>query len=69
MPIDIVGDKVEEFLTDKRNELIWALFKQDYTPSQIGKIFNMKHISTVMRIIGRCPPRWVPKWVKKVYTK
>lgn len=59
-------DKVEKHLIDKRDELIWSLaVQQDYSPVQIGKIFNLRHISTVVRIIARKPERWQSPWVKR----
>lgn len=56
--------KMAKYLRDKRDELIWALSLQDYTYPQIAKIFNIEHISTVLRIVKRRPARWKPKWVK-----
>jgi hypothetical protein len=56
--------KVKQHLLDKRDELIWALSLQDYTFADICEIFNIKHRSTVMRIIARKPVGWLPRWVK-----
>lgn len=56
-------DKIEKYIKEKRNELIWALALQGYTGAQIGRIFNRDR-STVLRIIGMKPVRWTPKWVK-----
>ena len=58
------GDKVEKYLLEKRDEIMWALDHQGHTPAQIGRIFNIRHLSTVVRIIARKPARYVPKWKK-----
>ncbi len=50
----------------KRDELIWALVKQDYRIVDIAEIFNMAHRSTVMRIAERMPKGWVSPWKKVV---
>lgn len=58
------GDNgIEGHVRDKRDELIWALFIQDYTYSEIGRIFNM-HRASVKRIVARMPKDWTPKWQK-----
>jgi len=54
---------MKKHIQDKRNELIWALHKQDYTDTQIGEVFNL-HRSTIARIIQTMPNNWEPKWVK-----
>ena len=65
-PVDKKGEKVEKHLLDKRDEIIWSLSdQQDYSPAQIGKIFNIRYISTVMRIIARKPIRWQSPWIKR----
>jgi len=59
--------KTEQYLLDKRDEIIWSLSdQQGYLPAQIGKIFNLRHISTVMRIIARKPERWQSPWTKPI---
>jgi len=58
-------DNLENHLREKRNELIWALSAQDYTDSQIGRIFGLNR-STVARIIEKKPSDWRVKWVKIV---
>ena len=55
------------YLQDKRNELIWSLSEQqEYSPTDIQKMFNFGHLSTVTRIIARKPSWWVSPWVKKL---
>ncbi len=54
---------IEMHLKSKRNELMWALQLQDYTPAQIGRIFNVDR-STAMRVIGSRPKDWRVKWHK-----
>jgi len=59
------GDKVVKHLLDKRDELIWSLASQEYSHADIGRIFNVRHRSTVLRIIARKPARWISPWVKR----
>lgn len=59
-----VDKVVETHISEKRTELIWALFLQDYTYSEIGRIFNT-HRATVFRIVQRKPRDWSPKWIKR----
>jgi len=56
---------VKKHLIDKRDELIWALSIQDYTFADMCEVFNIKHRSTIMRIVARKPAGWVPRWVKR----
>lgn len=56
---------MKNHLGEKREELIWALSLQDYSFADICTIFNIKHRSTIMRIIARKPINWVPRWVKR----
>lgn len=56
---------VKQHLLDKRDELMWALSLQDYRIIDIAHIFNIKHRSTVMRILARKPEGWVPRWIKR----
>ena len=54
---------MEKHIQDKRIELIWALNIQDYTDSQVGRIFNLNR-STISRIILQKPKEWEVKWIK-----
>lgn len=56
---------MKNHLGEKREELIWALSLQEYSFADICEIFNIKHRSTVMRIIARKPENWLPRWVKR----
>ncbi len=58
------GDKMKGYLKAKQTELIWALALQDFTYSDIGIIFGIKHRSTVLRTVRRRPKDWSPKWKK-----
>lgn len=60
-PVDNLS---KNHITDKRNELIWALSLQNYTLGQIGIIFNINR-STVMRIVRKMPRGWQTRWVNK----
>lgn len=55
--------KEEQYLIDKRNELIFALDFQGYTGAQIGKIFNI-HRASVNRVMDKRPANYQPKWKK-----
>lgn len=55
--------EIEQHLLDKRNELVWALSKQDYKDAQIARIFNVDR-AVIGRIIKRMPKHWKPKWQK-----
>lgn len=59
----IVDKPLEQYLRDKRNELIWALAGQDYTHSQIARIFNINK-STIKQIMDKKPDGWVTPWFK-----
>jgi hypothetical protein len=63
MSKQIVDKPLEQYLMDKRNELIWALSSQDYTQAQIGRIFNLDR-STIKQIINKKPVNWVTPWFK-----
>lgn len=59
--------QVDKSLKEKRNELIWALSLQRYTPAEISKIFgSVSHRSTATRIIAKMPKGWLPKWKKVI---
>ena len=58
-------DKLKKHLLEKRNELIWSLaVQQEYSFADVARIMNIKHVSTVMRIVGRKPTNWVSPWKK-----
>lgn len=54
---------MEKYLSDKRDELVWALLMQDYTVAQVARIFNV-HRSLIHQILKRKPEGWKPKWRK-----
>ena len=56
---------MEDYLKDKRSELMWAIAKQGYTAAQVGRIFGLSR-STAADIINKCPEGWVSPWVKRV---
>jgi len=57
--------KLEAFLKEKREEIIWALSIQDYTDAQIARMFKLNR-STVLRILRNKPKDYQPKWIKRV---
>ena len=58
------GDNsIEQHILEKRKELIWALYLQDYTYAEIGRVFNM-HRASVLRIVKCKPVDYKVKWVK-----
>jgi len=58
------GQPLEQYLLEKRNEIIFALSAQDYTEAQIGRIFRLARVS-VHRILKDKPSGYRPKWVKR----
>lgn len=60
-----LGKQLEPYLIDKRNEIMWALAKQGYTTTDIGRIFNMSK-SRASVIIREMPINYTVKWIKRV---
>ena len=56
--------KLESYLEEKRNEIIWALAHQHFTNAQIGRIFNRDR-GTIADILKKKPRDWQTKWIKK----
>lgn len=57
---------VKQHLLDKRNEILFALsLQEDYTLADISVILNIKHRSTILRILKRRPKNYISKWVKR----
>ena len=57
--------KTKKHLLEKRDELIWALaIQQEYSFADVSRIMNIKHVSTVLRIVGRKPQNWTSPWKK-----
>ena len=57
--------KLEAFLKEKREEIIWALSLQDYTDAQIARMFKLNR-STVLRMLRDKPKDYQAKWVKRI---
>lgn len=55
--------RLEEYLMEKRDEIIFALSCQDYTEAQIGRMFRLPR-SQIHRMLKRKPAGYSPKWVK-----
>lgn len=55
---------IEQYLREKREEIIFALSCQDYTEAQIGRLFRLPR-SYVHKILKKKPEGYSPKWVKK----
>jgi len=58
------GSQIKPHLKNKRNELIWALSKQEYNYTEIGSIFNLSR-SRIHVIVQAMPKGWVSPWAKK----
>jgi hypothetical protein len=59
--------KLEPYLRQKRDELIWSLSDpktQGYSMGQIARMFNDMPKSTVQDIINRRPEGWESPWSK-----
>ena len=54
---------MEQYLQDKRDEIVWALSAQDYSGAQIARMFSTDRV-TIKRIIDKKPVDYKPKWVK-----
>ncbi len=54
---------MEEYLKDKRDELMWSIYKQGYNSAQVGRIFGLTR-SSAHDIIKRMPKNWESPWVK-----
>lgn len=54
---------MEEYLKEKRQELMWGIAKQGYTAAQVGRIFGLSR-STAGDIIKKMPENWSSPWVK-----
>lgn len=55
---------MEQYLLEKRDELIWALEHQGYNHTQIAKMFNL-HKVNIGRIIKSKPNDYRVKWIKQ----
>ena len=57
--------KTKKHILEKRDELIWALaIQQEYSFSDVARIMNIKHRSTIFRIVDRKPKNWTSPWKK-----
>lgn len=54
---------IEPYLAHKRDEIIWSLIRQGYTPAQISRMFSMP-TSTSHKIAARLPENWESPWKK-----
>jgi transposase len=54
---------MEEYLKEKRQELMWSIAKQGYSAAQVGRIFGLSR-STAADIIKKMPVDWQSPWVK-----
>lgn len=58
---------IRQHLLDKRDEILFALsLQEDYSLADICIILNLKHRSTVLRILRRRPKDYKAKWVKVI---
>ena len=55
--------EIEPYLALKRNEIVWSLIKQGYTPAQVSRMFSMP-TSTSHKIASQIPPNWESPWKK-----
>lgn len=54
---------IEPYLATKRNEIVWSLIKQGYTPAQVSRMFSMP-TSTAHKIAKQLPANWESPWKK-----
>lgn len=58
--------KLEPYLKEKRNELLWALMEQGYTDAQLLRMWQSVTSAMAMkRIRDQKPADYKPKWVKQ----
>jgi len=57
------NQNMEEYLKEKRLELMWSIAKQGYNAAQVGRIFGLSR-STANDIIKKMPVDWQSPWVK-----
>ena len=55
---------MEDYLREKRNELMWSLAKQGYNAAQIGKMFGLTRAAS-NDVIKTMPATWRSPWSKK----
>ena len=60
----VYNSRLENYLREKRDELIYALSSQDYTEAQIGRIFKLDR-ARIHTILKKKPVGYKPKWVKR----
>ncbi|UOF78905.1 prd paireD/DNA compleX-DNA compleX [Caudoviricetes sp.] len=58
------GTQIKPHLVAKRNELIYALAKQEYNNTELGSIFNLSR-SRIHAIVQKMPKGWVSPWSKR----
>lgn len=56
---------LEDYLRDKRDEIVWSLVVQGYTPSQISRMFSTLGRSNTHKIVTACPKNYRSPWVKR----
>lgn len=54
---------IKHYLKEKRQELIWALSKQDYSLADIAAMFNTSK-TAVHRVVNKMPEGWETPWTK-----
>jgi hypothetical protein len=57
-------ENIEEYLIYKRNEIVWSLVSQGYTPAQITRMFSNLGRSNTHKIVVNCPKNYKSPWVK-----
>jgi hypothetical protein len=56
--------EIEPYLALKRNEIVWSLIKQGYTPAQVSRMFSMP-TSTSHKIASQMPPELASPWTER----
>lgn len=54
---------MEQYLKEKRSELVMALAAQGYNQAQLAKLFGTNPM-TISRIMSKMPEDYKPKWRK-----
>jgi len=57
--------KIEGYLLEKRNEILWSMSLQDYSLSQLAWVFGISK-TAIYNIVKERPENWISPWTKDV---
>lgn len=56
--------EIEDYLIKKRDEIVWSLRTQGFTPAQITRMFSNMGRSNTHKIVSKMPKGYKSPWVK-----